>query len=76
MAVHSIDDTLESVMDCPQQEPDTADCAMMVCFIMRQYVYLIGIDNAMDGLTAVEYRAAMVKTFLNDLKRGLHSRAL
>ncbi|GMQ03518.1 hypothetical protein CsSME_00049291 [Camellia sinensis var. sinensis] len=71
-----IDGTLESIMDCPQQAADTVDCAMIMCFLMRQYVQKVGINTTMDGVTTTAYRASMVKTFVNDLVRGLRYRTI
>ncbi|KAI7986983.1 hypothetical protein LOK49_LG14G01360 [Camellia lanceoleosa] len=71
-----IDGTLESVMDCPQQAADTVDCAMIVCFLMRQYVQKVEINTTMDGVTTTAYRASMVSTFVNDPVRGLRSRCI
>lgn len=32
-----MDGPLEAFGDCPQQHPESPNCAVMVCFIMRQY---------------------------------------
>ncbi|KAL7161515.1 hypothetical protein ACSBR2_042058 [Camellia fascicularis] len=49
------------------------DCAIFVCFIIRQYIHEVEIGNTMDGLTPFVLCAAMVKMFLNDSKKGLRA---
>ncbi|KAI8004915.1 hypothetical protein LOK49_LG08G02226 [Camellia lanceoleosa] len=71
-----IDGILESVIDCPQQVADTADCAMIVCFLMQQYVHNVRINTTMDGVMTIAYYASMVKIFVNDLVGGLCYKAI
>ncbi|KAF5936981.1 hypothetical protein HYC85_024487 [Camellia sinensis] len=47
------------------------DCAMFVCYIIRQYMEGGDIGRTMDGQTPDELRASMVKMFLNDPVRGV-----
>ncbi|GMP96143.1 hypothetical protein CsSME_00044915 [Camellia sinensis var. sinensis] len=72
----NIDGPLEALGDCPQQHPESPDCAIMVCFIMRQYINNVEVEGSMDGMTASAFRAKMVKAFINDPQRGLQNRPL
>ncbi|GMP33811.1 hypothetical protein CsSME_00006968 [Camellia sinensis var. sinensis] len=72
----AIDDSLKSVVECPQQLASPSDCGIFVCFIMRQYVHNVKVDRSMDELTLNTFRAALVKTFMNDPRRGLSAQAV
>lgn len=72
----NMDGPLEALGDCPQQHPESPDCAVMVCFIMRQYANNVEVEGSMDGMTASAFRAEMVKAFINDPRRGLRNRPL
>lgn len=39
------DPPLESVVDCPQQRPESLDCAIIVCAVMRQYVRHVDVSR-------------------------------
>ncbi|KAI7998065.1 hypothetical protein LOK49_LG10G02262 [Camellia lanceoleosa] len=56
---------LTSVIDCPQQAPESSDCGIFVCFIVRQHIRGADVNNTMDGLTPTTMRAAMVEMFLS-----------
>ncbi|THG10630.1 hypothetical protein TEA_024598 [Camellia sinensis var. sinensis] len=56
----NIDGPLEALGDCPQQHPESPDCAIMVCFIIRQYVNNVEVEGSMDGMTASAFRAEML----------------
>ncbi|KAI8022770.1 hypothetical protein LOK49_LG03G00476 [Camellia lanceoleosa] len=66
---------LTSVVDCPQQAPESSDCGIFVCFIIRQHIRGADVDNTMDGLTPTTMRAAMVEMFLSSPEKGLHAMA-
>ncbi|KAI8010832.1 hypothetical protein LOK49_LG06G01172 [Camellia lanceoleosa] len=66
---------LTSVVDCPQQAPESSDCGIFVCFIIRQHIRGAEVDNTMDGLTPTTMRAAMVDMFLSSPEKGLHAMA-
>ncbi|CAL5409348.1 unnamed protein product [Camellia sinensis] len=68
------DRPLVPVIDCWQQSSDTPDCAIFVCYVMRQYIHGVEIDTTMGGLTLCGLRATIVKMFLNDQIRGLCAR--
>ncbi|KAI8029521.1 hypothetical protein LOK49_LG01G00656 [Camellia lanceoleosa] len=70
------DGSFVSVVDCPQQVPESSDCGIFVCFIIRQYIRGAEVDTLMDGLTLTGLRAAMVDMFLSDPGRGLRGRTL
>ncbi|CAL5356211.1 unnamed protein product [Camellia sinensis] len=70
------DGTFVSVVDCPQQVPESSDCGIFTCFIIRQYIRGAEVDTTMDSLTPTGLRAAMVDMFLRDPGRGLRSRTL
>lgn len=62
----NFDRLLISVIDCPQQSPEASDCAIFICYIIRQYMHGCDITATMKGLTPLELRAAIVNMFLND----------
>ncbi|KAI8027497.1 hypothetical protein LOK49_LG02G00955 [Camellia lanceoleosa] len=62
---------LEAVINCPQQRADVPDCAIIVCYIMRQYVHNVGIHKAMEDTTCISACATMVEAFVNDPQKGL-----
>ncbi|KAI8002849.1 hypothetical protein LOK49_LG08G03377 [Camellia lanceoleosa] len=62
---------LEAVNDCPQQRADALDCAIIVCYIMRQYIHHVRIQKAIEGTTCISARATMVEAFVNDPQKGL-----
>ncbi|KAI7994810.1 hypothetical protein LOK49_LG11G00385 [Camellia lanceoleosa] len=66
---------LTSVIDCPQQAPESSDCGIFVCFIVRQHIRGADVNNTMDGLTPTTMRAAMVEMFLSSPEKGLHALA-
>ncbi|KAL7162251.1 hypothetical protein ACSBR2_042684 [Camellia fascicularis] len=70
------DGSFVSVMDCPQQVPESSDCGIYVCFIIRQYIRGAKVNTMMDGLTPTGLRATMVDMFLSDPGRGLRVRTL
>ncbi|KAI8029721.1 hypothetical protein LOK49_LG01G04188 [Camellia lanceoleosa] len=70
------DGSFVSVVDCPQQVPESSDCGIFVCFIIRQYIRGAEVDTMMDGLTPTGLRVAMVDMFLSDPGRGLRGRTL
>ncbi|KAI7981403.1 hypothetical protein LOK49_Contig46G00003 [Camellia lanceoleosa] len=70
------DGSFVSVVDCPQQVPESSDCGIFVCFIIRQYIRGAEVNTMMDGLTPTGLRAAMVDMFLSDPGRGLRGRTL
>ncbi|KAI8020109.1 hypothetical protein LOK49_LG04G02496 [Camellia lanceoleosa] len=70
------DGSFVSVVDCPQQLPESSDCGIFVCFIIRQYIRGAEVNTMMDGLTSTGLRAAMVDMFLSDPGRGLRGRTL
>ncbi|KAI8025390.1 hypothetical protein LOK49_LG02G01619 [Camellia lanceoleosa] len=70
------DGTFVSVVDCPQQDPESSDCGIFTCFIIRQFICGAEVDTTMDGLTPTGLRAAMVDMFLSDPGRGLRGRTL
>ncbi|KAI8002329.1 hypothetical protein LOK49_LG08G02494 [Camellia lanceoleosa] len=70
------DGSFVSVVDCPQQVPESSDCGIFVCFIIRQYIRGAKVNTMMDGLTPTGLRAAMVDMFLSDSGRGLRGRTL
>ncbi|KAI7992198.1 hypothetical protein LOK49_LG12G02224 [Camellia lanceoleosa] len=47
------DPPLESVADCPQQRPESLDCAIIVCVVMCQYVRYVEVRRSLHGATAV-----------------------
>ncbi|GMP90129.1 hypothetical protein CsSME_00041396 [Camellia sinensis var. sinensis] len=47
------DPPLESVVDCPQQCPESLDCAIIVCAVMRQFVCHVDVSRSLHGATAV-----------------------
>ncbi|CAL5402771.1 unnamed protein product [Camellia sinensis] len=51
---------------CPQQKPDSNDCGIIVCFIMKQLVRHLDVDKSMEGESCRTMRAGMVKSFVND----------
>ncbi|KAI8011509.1 hypothetical protein LOK49_LG06G02966 [Camellia lanceoleosa] len=65
------DTPLESVADCPQQRPESLDCAILVCAVMRQYVRHVEVRRSLHGGNCSVLRAIMVKSFVNDEVRGL-----
>ncbi|CAL5354158.1 unnamed protein product [Camellia sinensis] len=65
------DPPLESVMDCPQQHPESLDCAIIVCAVMHQYVRHVEVRRSLHGGNYSVLRAIMVKSFVNDPLRGL-----
>ncbi|KAI8006829.1 hypothetical protein LOK49_LG07G02809 [Camellia lanceoleosa] len=65
------DPPLESVVDCPQQRPESLDCAILVCAVMRQYVRHVEVGRSLHGGNCSVLRAIMVKSFVNDEVRGL-----
>ncbi|KAI8010837.1 hypothetical protein LOK49_LG06G02903 [Camellia lanceoleosa] len=66
---------LTSVVDCPQQAPESSDCGIFVCFIIRQHIRGADVNNTMDGLTPTTMRAAMVEMFLSSPEKGLRAMA-
>ncbi|KAI8022241.1 hypothetical protein LOK49_LG03G03837 [Camellia lanceoleosa] len=62
---------LESVTKCPQQKPDSLDCGVLVCVIMRQYVYQGDIERSLQGFNCGVLHATMVKALINDPVRGM-----
>ncbi|KAI8026107.1 hypothetical protein LOK49_LG02G00499 [Camellia lanceoleosa] len=62
---------LESVVDYPQQRPESLDCAIIVCVVMRQYVRHVDVSKSLHGGNCSVLRVIMVKTFVNDPLRGL-----
>ncbi|GMP98688.1 hypothetical protein CsSME_00046484 [Camellia sinensis var. sinensis] len=62
---------LEVVTKCPQQKPDTLDCGVIVCGIMRQYVYRGNVERTLQGSNCSVLRANMIKYFINDPTQGL-----
>ncbi|KAI8009779.1 hypothetical protein LOK49_LG06G01153 [Camellia lanceoleosa] len=62
---------LESVTKCPQQKPDSLDCGVLVCAIMRQYVYQGDVEWSLQGSNCSVLHANMVKALINDLVRGM-----
>ncbi|KAI8012420.1 hypothetical protein LOK49_LG06G03523 [Camellia lanceoleosa] len=65
------DTPLESVADCPQQRPESLDCAILVCAVMRQYVRHVEVRRSLHGGNCSVLRAIMVKSFVNDEVRRL-----
>ncbi|GMP30372.1 hypothetical protein CsSME_00005069 [Camellia sinensis var. sinensis] len=55
---------------CPQQKPDSNDCGIIVCFIMKQLVRHLDVDKSMGGESCRTMRAGMVKSFVNDRRRS------
>ncbi|KAI8007783.1 hypothetical protein LOK49_LG07G03075 [Camellia lanceoleosa] len=55
---------------CPQQKPDSNDCGVIVCFIMKQLVHHLDVDKSMGGESCRTMRASMVKSFVNDRRRS------
>ncbi|CAL5405570.1 unnamed protein product [Camellia sinensis] len=51
---------------CPQQKPDSNDCGIIVCFIMKQLVRHLDVDKSIGGESCRTMRAGMVKSFVND----------
>ncbi|THG15707.1 hypothetical protein TEA_018293 [Camellia sinensis var. sinensis] len=68
--IQDFDGTLVLVVDFPQEGPNTSDYAIFICFIIRQYVHRVEIDNTIDGLTQSVLRAMMVKMFMINPTRG------
>ncbi|GMP61140.1 hypothetical protein CsSME_00023725 [Camellia sinensis var. sinensis] len=64
---------LEVVTDSPQQRLDSPDCAIIVCYVMRQYVHHNGIKKTMEGTNCVKARATMVEAFVDVPTRGLQN---
>ncbi|KAI7980917.1 hypothetical protein LOK49_Contig92G00013 [Camellia lanceoleosa] len=56
---------LESVTKCPQQKPDSLDCGVLVCAIMRQYVYRGDVEWSLQGSNCSVLRANMIKALIN-----------
>ncbi|GMP88762.1 hypothetical protein CsSME_00040623 [Camellia sinensis var. sinensis] len=69
----NIDGPLEALGDFPQQHSESPNCAIMVCFIMRQYANNVEVEGSMDGMAASAFRAEMIKAFINDPHRGLRN---
>ncbi|GMP80550.1 hypothetical protein CsSME_00035602 [Camellia sinensis var. sinensis] len=65
------DPPLESVANYPQQRPESLDCAIIVCDVMRQYVRHVEVRRSLHGGNCSVLRAIMVKSFVNDPLRGL-----
>ncbi|CAL5341723.1 unnamed protein product [Camellia sinensis] len=55
---------------CPQQKPDSNDCGIIVCFIMKQLVRHLDVDKSMEEESCRTMRAGMVKSFVNDRIRS------
>ncbi|CAL5328332.1 unnamed protein product [Camellia sinensis] len=68
--IQDFDGTLVLVVDFPQEGPNTSDYAIFICFIIRQYVHRVEIDNTIDGLTQSVLRTMMVKMFMINPTRG------
>ncbi|GMP79117.1 hypothetical protein CsSME_00034786 [Camellia sinensis var. sinensis] len=62
---------LESVTKCPQQKSRTLDCGVILCAIMRQYMYWCDMERSLHGTNCIMLRGNMVKAFVNDPVRGL-----
>ncbi|GMP23423.1 hypothetical protein CsSME_00001031 [Camellia sinensis var. sinensis] len=69
--VETFNHPLEAVANCPQQKADSLDCAVIVCAIMRQYVYHADVGRSLQGNNGNVLRANMVKGFVNDPVMGL-----
>ncbi|GMP77975.1 hypothetical protein CsSME_00034071 [Camellia sinensis var. sinensis] len=54
----------------PQQKPDSNDCGIIVCFIMKQLVCHLHVDKSMRGESCRTMRAGMAKSFVNDKRRS------
>ncbi|KAI8022405.1 hypothetical protein LOK49_LG03G03528 [Camellia lanceoleosa] len=65
------DPPLESVVDCPQQRPESLDCAILMCAVMRQYVRHVEVRRSLHGGNCSVLQVIMVKSFVNDEVRGL-----
>ncbi|GMP49969.1 hypothetical protein CsSME_00016769 [Camellia sinensis var. sinensis] len=65
------DVVVELVSECPQQQPDMPDCAIIVCYLMRQYVHHMVIRRTIEGTTCVSAHATMVEAFVNGPSKGL-----
>ncbi|GMP80210.1 hypothetical protein CsSME_00035397 [Camellia sinensis var. sinensis] len=62
---------LEAVSKCPQKKPETLDCGVIVCAIMRQHVHQCDAERSLQGSNCIILRANMVKAFVNAPGRGL-----
>ncbi|KAI7981324.1 hypothetical protein LOK49_Contig50G00001 [Camellia lanceoleosa] len=62
---------LEFVTNCPQQKPETLDCGVIVCAVMRQFVYRCDMERSLQGTNCSVLRANMVKALINDTLRGV-----
>ncbi|GMP87123.1 hypothetical protein CsSME_00039641 [Camellia sinensis var. sinensis] len=62
---------LEAVTQCPQQKAGSLDCGIIVCAIMWQYVHHCDVNRSMQGTNYSMLHANMVKSFVNDLIRGV-----
>ncbi|KAI7982819.1 hypothetical protein LOK49_LG15G01131 [Camellia lanceoleosa] len=67
--VDLFDGSFVSVMDCPQQVPESSDCGIFMCFIIRQYIRGAEVNTMMDGLIPTGLRATMVDMFLSNPER-------
>ncbi|KAI8029302.1 Pre-mRNA-splicing factor ATP-dependent RNA helicase DEAH1 [Camellia lanceoleosa] len=63
---------IESVVDCPQH----LDYAIIMCYVMRQYVHHVDIERTMKDINCISARAAIVRAFVDDPVRGLKCDAM
>ncbi|GMP68495.1 hypothetical protein CsSME_00028102 [Camellia sinensis var. sinensis] len=65
VAMQDGDRILESIVDYP------LDCAIIVCYIMRQYIHHIPIKRTMEDTNCIGARVTMVRAFVGDPIHGM-----
>ncbi|CAL5363866.1 unnamed protein product [Camellia sinensis] len=63
---------LQSVDACSQQDPNSLNCGVALCYIMRQHALHEPIEPVLDKEAWLAMRALLVKAFLNDPERTNH----
>ncbi|GMP23298.1 hypothetical protein CsSME_00000949 [Camellia sinensis var. sinensis] len=73
VGTQEFDMTVESVVECPQQRPDSMGCAIIVCAIMRQYLHHMEVGRSLKGGNYSVLRSNIVRVFVSDPVRGVAS---